>query len=106
MGRVVIVAYKPKPGKSDELKELMKVHVAILRSEGLATNRNAVLMESDEGTVIEVFEWQSAEAIQAAHTNHRIQQMWKEYEGVCEYVPLASVRESNQLFAEFSPLED
>ena len=35
MGRITIVAYKPKPGKAEELKELAKTHVTRLKKEGL-----------------------------------------------------------------------
>lgn len=39
MGRIVIVAYRPKPGKADALKYLTRAHVARLRKEGLVTDR-------------------------------------------------------------------
>jgi len=39
MGRIVSVAYKPKPGKTDALKQLTKTHVRRLKQEGLVTDR-------------------------------------------------------------------
>jgi quinol monooxygenase YgiN len=105
MGRIVIVAYKPKPGKAEALKELMKTHVPRLRKEGLVTDRLPILMEGAEGTIIEVFEWLSADAIKAAHTNPEVLKMWDEYAEVCDYVPLNTLPEVGNLFAEFGPID-
>jgi quinol monooxygenase YgiN len=105
MGRIVIVAYKPKPGKADALKELTKTHVPRLKREGLVTDRGPIIMETADGTIIEVFEWLSAEAIQKAHTNPEVQKMWGEYAEVCDYVPLNSLSEASNMFADFTPVD-
>jgi quinol monooxygenase YgiN len=103
MGRIVIVAYKPKPGKGQALKELTKTHVSRLKKEGLVTDREPVIAETADGTLIEVFEWLSDEAIQNAHKNPAVLQMWAEYAEVCDYVPLNTLQECGNLFAEFTP---
>jgi len=105
MGRIVIVAYKPKPGKAEALKELTKTHVPRLLKEGLVTDRTPVIVEAADGTIIEVFEWLSAEAIQQAHHNPEVQKMWGEYAAVCDYVPLNTVPEASNLFADFTPCD-
>src|SRR5471030_474503 len=105
MGRIVIVAYKPKPGKAEALKELTKTHVLRLKKEGLVTGREPVMMETADGTIIEVFEWLSSEAIEKAHTNPKVQKMWGEYAAVCDYVPLNSLSEAGNLFAEFTAVD-
>jgi hypothetical protein len=104
MGSIVIVAYKPKKGKAVALKELTKTHVPRLKKEGLVTDREAVIMEAVDGTVIEVFEWVSAEAIQNAHKNPAVLQMWGEYAEVCDYVALNTLNEANDMFATFKPV--
>jgi translation initiation factor RLI1 len=101
MGRIVIVAYKPHAGKGGALKELTKTHVPRLKKEGLVTDREAIIMEAANGTIIEVFEWLSDEAIQNAHKNQAVQQMWAEYAAVCDYVPLNTLAETSTLFAGF-----
>jgi hypothetical protein len=105
MGRVVIVCYKPKPGQHEALRALMVTHVARLREAGLVTSRRPITMEAKDGTCVEVFEWASAEAIQAAHTHPVVLKMWEEYGKVCDYVPIAHVPEAAQLFSEFTPVE-
>ena len=103
MGRIVIVGYKPKPGKARTLRALMKTHVARLRAEGLVTAREPILMEAADGTFIEVFEWISREAITASHTNPAVVVMWGEFAEVCDYVPVASIAEAQRLFSDFVP---
>jgi quinol monooxygenase YgiN len=104
MGRIVMVGYKPKPGKTDELRALTREHVEILRREGLATDRPALVMEARDGTVIEVFEWTSKEAIDSAHSNPRVLELWTRFGAVCDYVPVGTVEEAGQMFSEFTPL--
>ena len=102
--RIVIVGYRPFPGKEKQLYELMKTHVDILRKEGLASDRQSILMKTADGIVVEVFGWKSREAIQNAHTNPAVQKMWGEYAQVCEYVPIGNLSEAQNLFSEFTPL--
>jgi quinol monooxygenase YgiN len=104
MGRIVIAGYKPKPDKETELEQLMETHVPILRKEGLATERESIIMRAGDGTVVEVFEWVSDEAIEAAHGNTAVQKMWQAYTEVCDYVSLSTLKEADKLFAAFTPL--
>lgn len=104
MGIVVIACYKPKAGKLPELKELMKSHLGILRNENLVTDRQSVICEAEDGTIVEVFEWKSREHIDRAHSNPNVQKMWADYAEVCDYVPIADVKESRELFSPFRPL--
>jgi hypothetical protein len=39
MGRIVMVAYRPREGAEARLLDLIRDHVPILRREGLATDR-------------------------------------------------------------------
>lgn len=105
MGVMVIVAYRPRAGKESRLLELTKEHVPILRGQGLATDRPAYAMRSADGTILEVFEWVSKQAIEAAHTNPVVLKMWERYAEACEYVPLTNVKESSDLFAGFEPID-
>lgn len=104
MGHTVIVAYKPKEGKAGALKELMKTHLPRLKAQGLVRDKESYIMEAADGTIIEVFEWLSEDAIRNAHTNPEIQKMWGEYAAVCDYIPVGSVPETAQLFSGFKPL--
>lgn len=103
MGRFVIAAFKPKPGKQAELLAVVDKHWAVLAAEGLVTDRPRHAMQAQDGTVLEVFEWRSPQAIEQAHENAAVQALWQEFEAACEYVPLASLPEAAHPFSEFDP---
>ena len=104
MGHTVIVAYKPKPGKEAALRELMKTHLPCLKHEGLVRDIESYIMEAADGTIVEVFEWLSDEAVRQAHTNPAVLQMWGNYAEVCDYIPIGNVAEAANLFSGFSAL--
>lgn len=69
MGSISVACYKPKPGCDEALLQLVRDHLPPLRAEGLVTKRPSIVMRASDGTIIEVFEWVSQEAITAAHSN-------------------------------------
>ena len=105
-GVVVIVAYRPKPGKEEELLALVRGRVPTLRKEGLVTGRAPTIMRSRDGTIVEVSEWKSQEAIDAAHKNPNVLAMWNKFFAICECVPLKTLPEAADMFAGFEPLPD
>ena len=105
-GVVVIVAYRPKPGKENELIDLVRSRVPTLRREGLVSDRVPTIMRSRDGTIIEVSEWKSREAIDAAHKNPNVLAMWNKFFAICDCVPLKSLAEAEEMFAGFEPVPD
>jgi quinol monooxygenase YgiN len=105
-GVVVIVAYRPKPGKEKELLELVRSRVPTLKNENLVTDRAPTIMRSRDGTIVEVSEWKSQEAIDAAHRNPNVLAMWDKFFAICECVPLNTLPEAADMFAGFTPVED
>ena len=103
-GVIVIVAYRPKPGKQTELLDLVRSRVPTLRNEGLVTNRDSTIMRARDGTIIEVSEWKSQEAIDAAHKNPNVLAMWNKFFAICDCVPLNTLAEAKEMFAGFEPL--
>ena len=103
---IVIVAYRPKPGKEKELLELVRNRVPTLRKEGLVSDRVPVLMRAREGTIVEVSEWKSREAIDDAHKNPNVLAMWNKFFALCDCIPLKSLAEAEEMFAGFEPVSD
>jgi quinol monooxygenase YgiN len=103
-GVIVIVAYRPKPGGESEILELVLQRMPTLRQEGLVTDRVPVIMRAKDGTIIEVSEWKSHQAIEEAHRNPRVLAMWDKFFAVCDCVPLKTVPETESMFAGFQPL--
>jgi hypothetical protein len=63
-------------------------------------------MRSRDGTIVEVSEWRSREAIDAAHKNPNVLAMWEKFFAVCDCVPLNTLPETADMFAGFTPIED
>ena len=103
-GVIVIVAYRPKPGKEKDLLELVRSRVPTLRNEDLVTHPAPIMMRARDGTIIEVSEWKSQEAINAAHKNPNVLAMWDKFFAICDCVPLKTLAEAEEMFAGFEPL--
>jgi hypothetical protein len=82
---------------------LVRGHVERLRAIDLVTGREPITMEAGDGTIVEVFEWASADAIRTAHGHPAVLELWEEFGRVCDYVPIGEVAEASQMFSEFSP---
>jgi predicted membrane GTPase involved in stress response len=102
--QIVIVNYKAKEGKDAELMGCIKDHMDVLRKEGLATHRPAVVMRATDGSLLELFEWVSAEAVEKAHTNPAVGELWKRFSECCTINKLADLAEAKDMFATFEPV--
>lgn len=105
MGIIVIAAFRPKQDKNELLMEAVREHLPLLRKEDLITERKGYAMKSEDGSIIEIFEWKSEEAIGRAHKSEAVLKLWKKFEEACEYIPLRELKESDNIFPEFKPLD-
>lgn len=101
---VFMALYRPKAGKENELKEILKVHIPTLREEGLITNRELLTLQAEDGTIIEIAEWMSNEAIEKAHQSAKVMSVWNKISSVAELTSLSSLAESQAPFPNFKPL--
>jgi hypothetical protein len=104
MGSISIACYKPRPGSEPALLELVRNHLPPLRAEGLVTLRAPIVMRTADGTIVEIFEWVSREAIAGAHNNPVVLDLWKRFEAVCWYETPANLAEFQNMFAHFEPV--
>jgi hypothetical protein len=104
MGLMVICCFRPKPGKESELEQVVADHLPVLRSQGFATDRPAVAMRASDGTIVEVFEWVSAEAVAAAHSNPEVGKLWERYFAASTAVPYGELAEARELFPNMTAL--
>lgn len=102
---IVIASYKPKDGMEEELLDVLRDHMPILSMENLITDFPAIILKSKKGIYLEIFEWKSQEAINKAHVNENILELWKRFEKVCTYINLSDIEECKGLFASFEPVE-
>jgi hypothetical protein len=104
MGSISVACYKPRPGCEEALLELVRNHLPPLRSEGLVTERPSIVMRTADGTIVEVFEWVSQEAIAGAHHNPTVIGLWQRFEAVCSYEIPANLPEFQKMFSHFEPV--
>ena len=104
MGSISVACYKPRTGCEESLLELVRNHLPPLRAEGLVTDRQPIVMRTADGTVVEIFEWVSEEAIAGAHQNPAVIDLWKRFEAVCTYQIPSSLAEFQKMFAHFEPI--
>jgi len=104
MASLVICCFRPKEGKEAELDQVIADHLPILRSQGLITDRPGIAMRASDGTVVEVFEWLSDDAIRAAHSNPVVLALWKRYEEASTMLPYGDLPEAKEFFPAFSAL--
>ncbi len=104
MGSISVACYKPRPGCEQALLDLVRDHLPPLRAEGLVTARESIVMRAADGTIVEVFEWVSQEAIAGAHVNPTVQALWKRFEAVCSYETPSNLAEFQNMFGHFEAL--
>jgi hypothetical protein len=101
---MAFATYKPKAGQETELMSLVGRHVRTLRKLGFVTEAHNFTASSADGTIIEVFEWASADAVIAAHKNPDVGDLWNEMSHVAEFIPMKNLPESSQPFPGFKIL--
>ena len=58
-------------------------------------------MRARDCTIVEVSEWKSQEAIDAAHKNPNVLAMWEKFFAICDCVPFRTLEESGRNVPEF-----
>jgi hypothetical protein len=101
MGPIAIAVFRPKPGKEDDLLACAHDHLPVLRGEGLATQRAPLVLRASDGSLLEIFEWVSEAAVEAAHSNPRVLALWERYAACCDYVTLSDLPEAKAMFPHF-----
>ena len=71
----------------------------------MATARESITMRAKDNKIIEVFEWVSKDAIESAHKNVAVLELWQKFAEVCDFTTISQVIESQQMFSEFTPLD-
>lgn len=97
--------YKPKAGKEAELIELIRQHQPTLRKFGLLTSKEGFIVQSQDGTIIEVFEWKGLQEVQAAKQHPVISAMWEKMHSIGDCPPMKDIPETATSFPGFEVLK-
>jgi quinol monooxygenase YgiN len=92
------VTYRPKPGKEQELLELIKKHGPALQATGLIvgglpTIYRASDKRSGEKFFIETFSWRDEDAPEAAHQMPEVMSVWEPMTPILAGMQLAVLEE-------------
>jgi hypothetical protein len=69
------------------------------------TNRAPIVARSrKDGTIVEAFEWASADAIRRAHTDPTVQAIWARFGECADYPTFGQLAEAGETFAGFEPV--
>jgi hypothetical protein len=101
---LALAMYKPTEGNAEKLKEILKDHIPTLRKYELIADGTAYMVQSADGTIIEVFEWINNEAKNTAHEHPAIRTIWGKMEGICEFPGLQDLPEAKRPFPNFEIL--
>lgn len=101
---LAIATYKAKEGQDAAFMELVDKHLPTLRELGFATDKASYLAKAKDGTLIEVFEWTSMNAIRAAHEHPAVSDIWEKMTLIGEFPVLGSLGEAQRPFAGFAVL--
>lgn len=106
MGIVVLVTYRPVSGKREDLLDLIRAHVPLLRELDMVTDRPGMILErrGEGDEIVEIFEWESEAASRGAHDHERVADLWRRMADVAQFVALADLEETQKAFTHFDPL--
>ena len=105
MSQPVIALYRPFEGQEQALLQLVREHHGILMGEGLVSDRTPYVLKSTDGTLLEIFEWKDASAIEAAHHNPDVAALWERFGKVAEYTSLKDLPEAQGIFPGFTHVD-
>jgi quinol monooxygenase YgiN len=98
---LAFATYKPKEGQEEALMALVEKHLPVLRELQLATDRANYIARSKDGSIIEVFEWTSMDAINAAHQHPAVTDIWEKMTMIADFLPMSALPEANRPFPGF-----
>jgi hypothetical protein len=100
-GSIVIALYRPHAGREEELRDILRNHVPTLQREGLATSREALILQGQDGTILEIFEWINEDASRLAHENEAVKPLWDRISELADLITLSDLAEANTRFPHF-----
>ncbi|MGE3108176.1 MAG: ATP-binding protein [Phycisphaerales bacterium] len=101
MGVISFAAFRPKPGKDADLLAVIADRLPLLRRLGLATDREHIVVRTPSGIILEVSEWVSQDAIDAAHHTPDVLTLWNRFSACSDYLPPNDAGEFAGMFPTF-----
>lgn len=104
--RISLSAYRPRPGRGDEVLPHLRHEVATLRARGHITSRPAPICVTATGEYLVTAEWATETSVDEAHADEVILDVWRRKEQLVEYLAPCDLDDSTVPFASYDVLED
>ena len=102
---MIIAVYKPNEGKEAELLEIVRKHLPALREFGLVTDRDGYVAQSQDGSIVEIFEWAGPDASEKAHKHPGVMALWDAMGAVASFPTLKELPEATTPFPSFTTIQ-
>jgi hypothetical protein len=103
---LALSAYRPLPGKADDLQAFFTEELETLRRRGHVTQRAAPVIRTDTGELLVVLEWASDHAVGDAHEDPEILALWERKAQLAEYIAPHELAGSGVPFARWTIVAD
>ena len=104
--RLSLSAYRPRPGRSDEVLPHLRHEVATLRARGHIPNRPAPICLTDRGEYLVITEWATATSVDEAHDDEVVLEVWRRKEQLVDYIAPSDIDKGTVPFVSYDVLED
>jgi hypothetical protein len=104
VGIIAIACYRPNVGNERKLLSAVRKNTPLLSSLCLITDRPPILMKSEDGVLLEIFEWKSKAAKTKAHKTPEVMALWNLMMELGKNVSLKTLPEAKDVFANFKPI--
>jgi hypothetical protein len=102
--QIVFALYKPHDGKDADMRRILVEHVPTLRRLELITDRPTILVQTRNGSYIEIFEWATEESARIAHTHPEVAKVWESMGKVGDLPLFETIDELKGRFPHFAPV--
>ncbi len=104
--RITLSAYRAKDGRADEVLPHLREEISALRARRHITSRPAAICRTARGEFLVVSEWSTEHAVDDAHADEVILEIWRRKERLVEYLAPGELAGADVPFASFDVIED
>ena len=96
---LALAAYRPRPGREDDFLVFLYEELELLRRQGHVTERRAPVVRAPKGELLVVLEWSTDHAVDDAHADPDVLEVWDRKAELAEYIAPAALSGSDIPFA-------
>lgn len=104
MAQIALIVYKPWKEKSAELVASLLHNIPVMRKLGLVTDREQIIAQAKDGSILQIFEWIGEESEEQAMAHPVVQEMWIRVSKMCDFQKPMAVAEFQEQLSKFDTL--